>query len=1298
MNPNQSAQSAPAPLGPVVSGVPRNRLIFGLLAGNLVVGLACVLWISRGSGQANNFTAGMVMLGYLAVSSLVLWMAAGTRTPDGGSGTCNDGAAQPDCCNDRLARLHITLGRINQCIAKCQGRDDLFREVCAVMVETCGFKTAMISEVVGAEGDLTLSTCQILAEDGTARRIPGQPACGFCTECARSGRPVYSDTKCADPKIGCCQDPNLVASGFCVAYPLNSGGRVAAVLNVCAPDAGRIEGQERLVLEKISEDLSFALDRLADQESRRSAEDALESNATLLHMMGRTANVGGWELDPATGKGEWTDEVARIHDLPPTTQPSAEMGFSFYRGESEKIIREAVGQAIAHGTPYDLELEIVSATGIPKWVRTICMPEVENGRVIKLRGSVQDITERKNARIEIERQTGLIRSLLDSIPDLVFVKDLKGAYTSCNPAFAALVGKPIHGIEGKTDHELFPAEVADAFRKDDLRTIESLSMQSIEEWVVHPDGHRVMLDTVKTPYRGPDGTLLGVLGISRDITERKRVEDRLRESELRFRALVEAAPEAIFVRTGDRFSYLNAAAAKLLGADSPDRLLGMRVLERFHPDCREIVGRRMGGLDDSGEATHEADRVMLRLDGTAVDASISAVPIIYQGLPGALVFARDISDRKRAEQALRRQLDLRDQLGRIASTVPGTIFSFRLAPDGSVSVPFASAALERICGLRPKDLRDDASRMVDRVHPDDLRRIRESVDIPAGKPNPLQCEFRIQDRNGEYVWLEGRAVPRNESDGVVIWHGFLMDITERKQTEGQLRQLSRAVEQSPVTVVITDPAGNIEYVNPKFTELTGYTREEAIGLNPRILKSGKTPPEDYDRLWRTITAGGTWRGEFLNRKKSGEEFHEFASITPITGDDGKITHYLAVKEDITESKELEARFRQSQKLEGVGQLAGGVAHDFNNILASMMIQAELSSMVEGTPPAVTEGLNQIRSAMERAAGLTRQLLLFSRKQVLQPRILDLNGIVTGLAGLLERVIREDVNMRVHLHPEPLMTRADAGMLDQVLMNLAVNSQDAMPKGGRLVIETAERTFDEESARFLPDAMPGRYVCLCVSDTGRGMTPEVKARIFEPFFTTKEPGKGTGLGLSTVFGIVKQHGGWINVCSETDQGSCFQVYLPVCDELPDAGKHSNKTLPRGGGETILLVEDEVSVRKATRTLFERQGYTVVEAANGRNALRVWKEHGNDVDVLLSDLVMPGGINGRQLADSLRKERPDLKVIFTSGYSPETTNEGNLPGMTDPFLQKPCPPAVLLETVRRTLDEDLGESGSPEATGD
>jgi two-component system, cell cycle sensor histidine kinase and response regulator CckA len=524
--------------------------------------------------------------------------------------------------------------------------------------------------------------------------------------------------------------------------------------------------------------------------------------------------------------------------------------------------------------------------------------------------------------------------------------------------------------------------------------------------------------------------------------------------------------------------------------------------------------------------------------------------------------------------------------------------------------------------------------------------------------------------------------------------GFALEVQERegerqryeqelRESETRFRELAENIQE---VFWITDPAKNqMLYVSPAYEGIWGrtcaslyespHTWLEAIHHDDRDrIRHASTTKQargHYDETYRIVRPDGSVR--WINDR-----------AFPVRDATGEILRIVGTAEDITDRRQLEDQLRQSQKMEAIGQLAGGVAHDFNNILAVMMMQAELSASTESVPPDVQEGLQQIRASAERAANLTRQLLLFSRKQVMQPRDLDLNELVTSLARMLQRILGEDVRLQLDLHPSPLITHADAGMLDQVLMNLAVNARDAMPAGGRLIIRTFAHVVDGSLASVHREVATGDYVALSVNDSGSGIPAGVLPRIFEPFFTTKAAGKGTGLGLATVFGIVKQHRGLLQVESEPGQGATFRVLLPArTPTLQDAAR-ATQTMPTGGTETILLVEDERNVRLLTRVILERAGYTVVEASDGVEALKVWKQHRADVHLLFTDLVMPGGVSGRELATQLLASKPGLKVVFTSGYSADIAGRELSLRDGQNFIQKPSSPSKILEAVRCCLD--------------
>jgi signal transduction histidine kinase/CheY-like chemotaxis protein len=420
-------------------------------------------------------------------------------------------------------------------------------------------------------------------------------------------------------------------------------------------------------------------------------------------------------------------------------------------------------------------------------------------------------------------------------------------------------------------------------------------------------------------------------------------------------------------------------------------------------------------------------------------------------------------------------------------------------------------------------------------------------------------------------------------------------------------------------------------------------------------------------------ANGTWR------------FLEAAGQRHL-GDDGRWNVVVNAR-DVTERRQLEAELRHAQKMESVGQLAGGVAHDFNNILT--VIQGHASLLLAGGSLSrrQTASIRQINLAAERAANLTRQLLTFSRKQVLQPQPLDLNEVVNGMGKMLQRLLGEDISLHVHYSPNLPGVLADAGMLEQVLLNLAVNSRDAMPRGGQLIINTTVARFASGELGPNLDAYPGEFVCLSVSDTGTGIAPQHLPHIFEPFFTTKDVGKGTGLGLATVYGIIKQHRGWVTVASEVGKGTVFQVFLPAnAGRSAAAAAPAAETPPRGGRETILIVEDETAVCELMKDVLEKLGYQVLVAHTGPAALELWPRHRDRIDLLLTDMVMPDGMTGGELGKRLQLEKPSLKVIYTSGYSAEALGAEFQLDSNLVFLPKPYQPQKLAELIRAQLDAD------------
>ncbi|HVN18971.1 MAG TPA: ATP-binding protein [Dongiaceae bacterium] len=529
--------------------------------------------------------------------------------------------------------------------------------------------------------------------------------------------------------------------------------------------------------------------------------------------------------------------------------------------------------------------------------------------------------------------------------------------------------------------------------------------------------------------------------------------------------------------------------------------------------------------------------------------------------------------------------------------------------------------------------------------------------------------------------LDGATLLRSIHNTVAL-HSLQI---EQQSTEESLRKLSRAVEQSADAVVITDSHGVIEYVNPAFETLTGYSPAEAHGQTPRILKSGEQGAEVYQEMWRTILAGDVFRGILVNRKKNGELYYVEESICPVRDSDGHITHFISNGRDLTERIRLEAQLLQAQKMDAIGRLAGGVAHDFNNLLTIITSYSELAldSVPENSP--LEAKIQEILQAARRAAELTRQLLAFSRKQPQALRVVDLNSVVSTIAKTLPRLIGEDIDFAFARGEGLGRVRIDPVQLEQVLMNLAANARDAMPQGGHLQIETSDVHLDDDYVHGKPAVIPkGHYALITVSDDGGGIPPEDLPHIFEPFYTTKPSGKGTGLGLATVYGIVKQNNGFIWVYGEPGAGTVFKIYLPCVNARGEKGDNGQQEaqVQIDGSETILLVEDEAAVRQPTAEFLRLHGYNVIEARDGLDALALAKEH-SAIDLVVSDVVMPR-MSGGALAKEVARIRPVTQFLFVSGYAGKTILDHKVVDLETNFLQKPYTLRQLASKIRGALE--------------
>ncbi len=502
-------------------------------------------------------------------------------------------------------------------------------------------------------------------------------------------------------------------------------------------------------------------------------------------------------------------------------------------------------------------------------------------------------------------------------------------------------------------------------------------------------------------------------------------------------------------------------------------------------------------------------------------------------------------------------------------------------------------------------------------------------------------------------------------------------------------RLVSAIEQAPALVMLTDAEDRIVYVNAAFERITGYGRTQVLGLDARRLDVRSDDDPAYREATEALSAGGAWSGLLTGRRVDGSPIEEEAVVSPTTDEKGDLTGYVMVARDVTRERALEAQLLQSQKMEAVGQLAGGIAHDFNNIINVISGFGQLVANDLAPDDPRRADLEQVVDAASRAAELTRQLLAFSRRQILRPNVLDVAVVVEGIVPMLRRLLGEHIALVTHAPPDLGHVKADASQLEQVIVNLAVNARDAMPEGGKLTIETANVELDGEYAAAHAEVTPGPYVLLSVSDTGVGMDPETQAHAFEPFFTTKPPGKGTGMGLATVYGIVKQSGGSIYLYSEPGPGTTFKIYLPRVEDEATAVTEAVTVHPAAtGSETILLVEDDAAVRAFARRALEAQGYTILEAASGTEALPLAASRSGSLDLLVTDVVMPG-MQGHQLAVQLRADRPDLRVLYVSGFTENTVISHGILGREVAFLPKPFTAEALGRAVRDAIERPRGD---------
>lgn len=756
-----------------------------------------------------------------------------------------------------------------------------------------------------------------------------------------------------------------------------------------------------------------------------------------------------------------------------------------------------------------------------------------------------------------------------------------------------------------------------------------------------------------------------------DLEERRRAEQESEALGLRLAAFADSTVDAMIVADAEGLvRFWNRAATFIFGFYA-DEMMGRPLLtlipERFHAEYE--VGME-AALRGEASSAHRPQRTMgLHKDGAEVPIELTRGSW-NEGEEGFVSFVvRDITERVRAEERLRAS---QEHYRTLLENLP--VVTYESALDSKSSTLWLSPQIEDLLGTPAVSWTQDPKLFLKRIHPDDRARVVKAV--AAGHASgSMDIEYRIAHESGRYVWVRDQGVvgPSVQDDGSLVFRGVMRDVTAAKESERERALLSAAVEQSSNLMMITDTAGDIQYVNRAFETITGYSRDEAVGRNPRFLKSGRQSEAFYEEMWAELTAGRSWTSEFVNRRKDGTEYSQRSTIFAISDAQGGIQNFVGIGEDVTNELALQRQLRQAQKMEAVGQLTGGIAHDFNNVLAAILTNAQLLSMA--LPPELADEVAEARDieyAARRGADLIRRLMAFSRDDHLDLEVIDPSDVLQETVRLLRSGIPENVQLTLDEAHEGALISVDRTAIQQILLNLGTNARDAMPEGGKLAISTC---------------VSDRWVEIKVRDTGVGMDAHVLERAFDPFFTTKDEGKGTGLGLAMVQKLVERHGGDIQVASEPGAGTTFTVRLPLAETgAPEPRKRRTvkDTAEAHAGKTLLFVEDEGTIRRAGRRILERVGYTVLLADNGRHALEILEERGPEISLVVTDLIMPE-VGGAELYDATRNWEPRPAFLATSGYMSHEMGGSIMKDDDVLFLRKPWDATDLVDAVGRALDQ-------------
>lgn len=1027
---------------------------------------------------------------------------------------------------------------------------------------------------------------------------------------------------------------------------------------------------------------SRAIGTCQDCTELKLAQLEAEEATNLLRVAGRTARLGGWVSDLEKGRLQWSSVTAEIHDEPPGFSPSLEGGLRYFVPEDRKKMEVALDLCALEGKSFDETLRIVTATGRRVWVRVIGEGVRDRqGAIRSIRGAFQDMTELLEARESSRRLAERLYQTLDNINDGFVTIDENWQFTFVNQEAMRLLERSDTDLYDRSLWEILPDIVGSSFERH-LR--EAVETQGVRTFVEYASGLAKWFSV--RAYPSSEGLAVYL----QDVTSSRAQQEQL--------ALLEAAVSRsndIFLITeaslldepGPRIVYANDAITKLTGYNPQDLVGKSPRLFQGPGTSRSELDRIRAALD--ARAPVNAELINYAKSGSEYWVELDIAPIVdREGRATHFVAVqRDITQRKAAQDALAIS-ELRFRT--VAQLSADIVWDWELASNVIWQNEEGSARY-----FKPGEMPDSPQSWMERIHPEDSERVlTDLIAALRGGGDEWSAEYRLQRADGTYSQMVARAaVIRNHLGKAVRIVGSAEDVTEQRELEDRVRHSEESYrtlfQAAPYAIIVKDrDTHRLIAVNDAAVKQYGWSREEMLTMTMSDFYAADDLQAPTARQ-RSYSSDSTALLTGLRHRKKDGTYIDVEMAVRLLEYGGRPAT-LAVISDVSDRVRgeraraaAEEQLRASQRLDVVGKLTGGVAHDFNNILMVIMANVDAVLDVPDVAPETRQSIERIGGAAERATQLTRQLLAFSRKQTLRPEKIDLNDLVVATGSLLRRTLGEHIEINSLLAEELWETNTDRGQVEAAIINLCLNARDAMPEGGRLFIRTRNVTLDEDYAALDPEARPGDFVALSVTDTGRGMTQEVLSRAFEPFFTTKEVGKGTGLGLSMVYGFAKQSKGHVAIYSELGHGTVVTLYLPRADQQ-GTGKTMTQDLhvPRGS-ERVLVVEDEEQVRAIVVGQLSSLGYTVVEANDGEAALG--KLHsGPAFDLLLTDVIMPGPVNGKALASEAASRYPDIRVLFMSGYSDDAISTLGVlnPGVS--LLTKPFRKADLAIAVRRAVE--------------